>query len=141
MTEKNLFPEAKVIVTRNFDAHQDMEVPIPGFLVMASIRNIKSISEFNESETKEFLPLLIKVRNALKQVLNVDDVYFFQNEDSDHGFHLWIFPRLPWMEKFGRKIQSVRPIIEYAKENMADESNIEETKKAIRKLTDFIHSN
>jgi diadenosine tetraphosphate (Ap4A) HIT family hydrolase len=139
MPENILFPNEKVIVTDNFDVHQDMEVPIPGFLVMASIRNIKSILEFNEAETKEFLPLLIKIRSALKQVLKVDEVYFFQNEDSQHSFHIWIFPRLPWMEKFGRKIQSVRPIIEYAKEKMDDDNYIEETNKAIVKLRGFIH--
>lgn len=30
----------------------------------------------------------------MKEELNIENVYFFQNEDSEHGFHVRIFPRL-----------------------------------------------
>ncbi len=138
MSDKILFPRETVLVTDHFDIHQDREIPIPGFLVMATTRKIASICEFNTQEIEEFLPLLVKVRGALKEVLHINNVYFFQNEDSTHGFHVWIFPRHPWMERFGRKIQSVRPIMEYAKESMGDGNTIKEIKEAIKKLKEYL---
>src|SRR5687767_5656887 len=137
---KNLFPDDKVIATDSFDVHQDWEVPIPGFLIIACRRKIKSIAEFNEQEIEQFLPLLIKVRRALKEVLNIEHVYLFQAEDTRHElFHLWIFPRYPWMEKFGPRIQSVRPIIEYAQVNMTDEESIRKVKDAVAKVREKIN--
>lgn len=129
---KNLFPNEKIIVTDNFDVHQDWEIPIPGFLIIACRRKIKSIMEFNDAEQEEFLPLLIKCRQALKDVLQVNDVYLFEAEDTRHElFHLWIIPRYPWMDKFGKRIESVRPIVQYAQENMADEETIKKVKQAV----------
>jgi len=71
----------------------------------------------------------------MKEILKIDEVYLFQNEDSDSPFHLWIFPRYRWMEKFGRKIQSVRPIMNYAKENMLNEKVAKEVKEYVKKMS------
>jgi hypothetical protein len=80
----------------------------------------------------EFAKLLKFLRKGLLVKLKIKEVYLFQNEDSKFGFHLWIFPRHEWMEKFGRKIQSVRPIMNYAKENMMTPEVIDELKKNVR---------
>lgn len=138
MPDKLLFPDEKIIVTKYFDIHQDQEIPIPGFFIIASKRKINSITDFTEQESKEFINLLIKVRKAMRDILKINEVYLFQNEDSDHGFHLWIFPRLVWMDKFGRKIQSVRPIINYAKENLTDKENIDKVKEYVKQMKEFI---
>ena len=74
----------------------------------------------------------------MKKVLGIKDVYLFQNEDSKHNFHLWIFPRHKWMEKFGRKIQSVRPITEYAEKNMTKDGNIREVKDAVKQMKEYM---
>jgi len=42
------------------------------------------------------------------------------------------------MERFGRKIQSVRPIMEYAKENMLDNTNLNEVKKDVKKMKKYL---
>ena len=86
------------------------------------------------------MQLLKKLRIGMKNILDIKEVYIFQNEDSEHGFHVWIFPRHLWMEKFGRKIESVRPIMNYAKENMANEKTIQEVKDAVRKVREFMNS-
>jgi len=75
----------------------------------------------------------------MKEVLKIKDVYFFQNEDSEHGFHLWLFPRLDWMEKFGRKIESVRPIMEYARDNMNNENDLRQVLQAVQQLKSFFN--
>jgi diadenosine tetraphosphate (Ap4A) HIT family hydrolase len=138
MSDKILFADEKVIITKHFDIHQDWEVPIPGFFIVESLRKIKSISEFSDEEAADFIHLLRKIRQGMKDVLSIDEVYLFQNEDSEHGFHLWIFPRHDWMEKYGRKIQSVRPIITYAKENLLSEEVFDEVREYVNKMKKFM---
>jgi len=69
--------------------------------------------------------------------LNIRDVYFFQNEDTKHNFHLWVFPRYDWMEKFGRKIESVKPIMNYAAQNMLGKEQIDKVKNAVIKMREY----
>jgi diadenosine tetraphosphate (Ap4A) HIT family hydrolase len=138
MEDKILFPKEKIIEGDYFEINQDWEVPIVGFFILAPKRKIRSISEFNENESKEFMDLLIKVRKGMKEVLNIDDVYLFQNEDTKHNFHLWIFPRHAWMEEFGRKIQSVGPIMNYAVEKNSTKEKCKEVKDAAEKIRQYL---
>ncbi len=135
---KKLFPDENVITSKYFSVNQDWEVPIPGFFIIAPVRKLKSVAEFSEEEALEFIKLLQKVRRGMKEVLRINEVYLFQNEDSEHGFHLWILPRHPWMERFGRKIESVRPIMNYAKKNMSGEKVLEEVREYVRKLKKYL---
>ena len=74
----------------------------------------------------------------MQEVLQIDEVYLFQNEDTKHGFHLWIFPRYKWMNQFGRKIQSVRPIINHAKRNMTNDDVFKQVKDYVKKMKSFM---
>jgi len=127
--------DEQIVVTENFDVHQDWETPIPGFYIVAS-KDLtkKSIEDFTDTESVELIHLLKQVRGAMKEVLAIDVVYIFQNEDSSHGFHVWMFPRYEWMKKFGFKIQSVRPIIEFAQETMATNEVLKEVGDAAEKM-------
>lgn len=140
MEKKILFPNEEIYDSENFNIHQDREVPIHAFFIIESKRKIRSFSEFTDEESMEFMQILKKLRIGMETILSIKDVYFFQNEDSEHGFHLWVFPRHTWMEKFGRKIQSVRPIINYAKENLTDEKTIAECKVAVEKMKEFMEN-
>lgn len=140
MTDKILFPDQKIIVTKHFDVHQDWEVPIPGFFIIAAIRKIKSMGEFTNSEILEFSLLIREIRKGMLETLKIDDVYFFQNENTKHGFHFWVFPRLQWMEEHGRKIQSVRPIINYAKENMNTVEVNKQVKEYVEKMKTYLRN-
>ena len=135
---KKLFPNENIISTKLFTIHQDWEVPIPGFFILAPLRKIRSIAEFTEEELSEFSTLLRKVRQGMQEVLQIDEVYLFQNEDTKHGFHLWIFPRYKWMNQFGRKIQSVRPIINHAKRNMTNDDVFKQVKDYVKKMKSFM---
>lgn len=140
MKKVSLFPDEIVHTSEYFTVSQDCEVPIPGFFIVASRRNIRSIADFTDEEAKEYIKLLRYVRQAMSKIMNIKDVYFFQNEDTDHGFHVWIFPRHSWMEKFGRKIQSVRPIMEYAQKEMRNEAAISEVRKASQEMRNYLES-
>ncbi len=137
MEDKILFPNENIIATDFFNVSQDWEVPIPGFFIIAPLRKLKSIDEFTDEEANEYITLIRKVRKGMRDVLKIEEVYFFQNEDSEHGFHLWIFPRYKWMDKFGRKIQSVRPIINYATENMLSDDIFKEVREYVKRMKEF----
>jgi diadenosine tetraphosphate (Ap4A) HIT family hydrolase len=77
---------------------------------------------------------LVKVRKAMQNVLGIKVVYLFQNEDTSSHFHVWMFPRFKWMDKFGNKIESVRPIMEYARKKLKTKKNLEEVAKVTKKL-------
>lgn len=139
---EKLFPDEKIIVTEYFDVHQDWEVPIPGFFIIAGIRKFRSVADMTKEEAEDFVFLLQKIRKGMWEALDVDTVYIFQNEDAEHAFHLWIFPRYNWMkEKFGIKIESIRPIIIYAKGNMLSEEHLEEVREAVRAMREYFAKN
>ena len=117
--------EEIICTTNSFIVNQDREVPIPGFFIIASKDNTKTkITDFSDQETIELTMLQKKVRDLMEKVLGIKVVYFFQNEDSKHGFHIWCFPRHEWMKEFGYKIESVRTIMKYAEQNMFTDENL-----------------
>ena len=138
MERKILFPDETVIKTKLFDVSQDWEIPIPAFFIIAPLRKVSSIAEFTEDEAVEFITLARKIRKGMKEVLGIKCVYLFEREDTERNFHFWIFPRYEWMEKFGRGIESVRPIITYAKDTMTDEENMNEVRDCVKKLKEYM---
>lgn len=134
MAKNALFPDEVIFETEHFKVSQDCEVPIPRFFILAAKKTVRSITDFSEEELQEFASLIKTTRQAMSTVLGIKEVYLFQNEDSEHGFHLWLFPRYPWMEKFGRKIQSVRVIMDHAEKNMQTAGVHVEVKEAARKM-------
>jgi diadenosine tetraphosphate (Ap4A) HIT family hydrolase len=125
----------EVCVTEHFDVHQDWENPIPGFFILASKDISKqSITDFSEDESLELIHLLRRVRNAMRTALGIESIQIYQSEKTEHGFHIWIFPRHPWMEQFGQKVQSIRQIMEFAKETMMTEPVLAEVREAALKV-------
>lgn len=131
--------DGNIIKSEHFDLHQDYGTPIPGFLILSSKRHIQSIDEFTESEQIDFIKTLCRARKALRQTLGIKTTYLFQDEDTSYHFHIWIFPRYNWMnEKFGSRIQSIHPIIEYARKELRTQDNVAAVEKAVKKLKKYL---
>ena len=112
--------------TEHFILHQDVEVPIKGFLVIASKRHIKSVADMAKDEAVEFMELLYDARKALLSVEGIIECTFIQEERSGH-FHFWLFPRYEWMDGlFKNSLTTVREIMKYAEENMNTAENIKD---------------
>lgn len=132
-----------IIETELFQAHQDQEVPIPGFVILATKRHIASVDEFTENEAAEFVALLRRIRHAQRTVLGIATVYLIQEEDTRDHFHLWLLPRYEWMndeEKFGRRVSSARPVLKHAREHMKTPDNIAEVLASAARLRDFLNN-
>jgi diadenosine tetraphosphate (Ap4A) HIT family hydrolase len=129
-------PDGGVVVeTEYFHAHQDVAYPIPGLIILASKRHIKSFDELTEAEQADYIKALTKIRKAQRDVLGIEHVYYFYNEDTTHHFHTWMVPRYEWMYEFGRSVESVRPVLLHARSNMNDPENVKIVIKAIDDLT------
>ena len=89
-----LIPGGLLEQTRHFAVHQDPLVPLPGFLVIASLRHIQSISEMQDSEYQELVSLIKTTHRAIKQITKIESLTIVQEENSIH-FHLWFFPWVP----------------------------------------------
>ena len=103
-------PGGVIEETKNFILHQDPEIPIKAFFIIASKKHIKSISELNCEESQELFDLVYRTRVTMKNVKDIQEVTIIQEERSGH-FHLWLLPRYEWMEeRFQNSLTSVRKI-------------------------------
>lgn len=129
-----------VAVTQHFIVWQDYTVPIPGFMIITSLRHIQGMGEFTADERSDFIELLYQVRRAMEQALGIKTVYIIQEEDASH-FHVWLFPRYEWMQVHGTKIKSVKPIMIWAKEYLNISENIRKVEQAAHALRDYMRRN
>lgn len=129
-------PDGGVIVeTEHFHAHQDVAYPIKGLVILASKRHVYGLDELSEEEMIDYMNLIRRIRKAQRDVLGIEHVYYFYNEDTSHHFHTWMVPRYEWMYEFGRSVESVRPVLLHARNHMNEEPNKVAVLKAIQDLT------
>ncbi|OGU67957.1 MAG: hypothetical protein A2499_14000 [Stygiobacter sp. RIFOXYC12_FULL_38_8] len=135
-----IFKDEIVFISNAFTIGQDWECPIPAFFILVPNRKIRTIDELTEEEASEYIFLVRKLRKGMKDILNIQDVYFFQNEDTKHNYHLWIFPRHSWMEPFGKEIKSVKPIMDYSIKEMMKENVLAEVRSCVQKMKLFMNN-
>jgi diadenosine tetraphosphate (Ap4A) HIT family hydrolase len=128
-------PDGGVITeTEHFHAHQDVAYPIEGLVILASKRHIKCLDELSEEERLDYINLMTSIRKAQREVLGIDYVYYFYNEDTTHHFHTWLVPRYKWMNEFGRSVESVRPVLLHARNHRNTSENNQKVMSAIDAL-------
>lgn len=135
-------PCGLICSTKHFGVNQDCEIPIPGFIIVSSKRHIQSIDQFTEEEQKDFISLIIKLRKGMREVLDINQVDIISvelPERKDEHFHLWLYPvTKEATERFGTGIKAVKPMMNYAKENLKTPENIEKVEEYAKKLREFI---
>jgi len=127
--------------TQHFCVHQDPLIPLPGFLVIASLRHMQSISDMRESEYEEFSKLVRAAHYAIKEATDIEYLTIVQEEDSIH-FHLWFFP---WtqdvIEQYGKpSLAKIREIMaDYRKQSIGVIER-KELEKSIEKIKHYWHN-
>lgn len=140
LTSGLIEPDGGVILeTDYFHAHQDVAYPIKGLIILASKRHIKCFDELTEVEKIDYIQVLSKIRKAQRDVLEIEYVYYFSNEDTTHHFHTWMVPRYDWMYEFGRSVESVRPVLLHARNEMITDKNNQEVLAAIDTLANELN--
>ncbi|MEK5482888.1 HIT family protein [Viridibacillus sp. FSL R5-0888] len=128
-----------IVETEYFHAHQDVAYPIKGLVILASKRHIKCLDELNEEEMIDYINLLSKIRKAQREVLGIEHVYYFYNEDTTHHFHTWMVPRYEWMNEFGRSVESVRPVLLHARNELNNGENVNRVIEGIDALREELN--
>lgn len=123
-----------IIETEHFHVHQDVAYPIPGLVILASKRHFYCMDELTAEERLEYIDLICGIRDAQRRLLGIEKVYYFYNEDTTHHFHLWIVPRYKWMYEFGHSVESLRPVLLHARNNLNNKENMNRVIDAIDKL-------
>lgn len=125
-------PPGEIIAsTPNFVLHQDPEVPIKGFLIVASRKHIHSIADMSQKEVVECFNLVYRARIALRNLKDISDVSIIQEEGSAH-FHIWLRPHYEWMEdRFDHSLSTLRAVNQYARENLNTVESIQEILAAV----------
>lgn len=130
-----ILPDGGVIIeTEHFHAHQDVAYPIEGLVILASKRHIKCLDELTEVERFDYINIMTSIRKAQREVLGIEYVYYFYNEDTTHHFHTWMVPRYDWMNEFGRSVESVRPVLLHARNHRNTVENNQKVMNAIEDL-------
>lgn len=140
LTSGLIEPDGGIIVeTEHFHAHQDVAYPIKGLVILASKRHIKCLDELTEEEKLDYINIMTNIRKAQREVLGIDYVYYFYNEDTTHHFHTWLVPRYDWMNEFGRSVESLRPVLLHARNNKNTEENQQKVMNAIEALRNALN--
>jgi diadenosine tetraphosphate (Ap4A) HIT family hydrolase len=135
LTSGLIQPDGGVIIeTEYFHAHQDVAYPLEGLVILASKRHIKCLDELTEDERLDYINIMTLIRKAQREVLGIEYVYYFYNEDTTHHFHTWMVPRYDWMNEFGRSVESVRPVLLHARNHRNTVENNQKVMKAIEDL-------
>ncbi len=121
-----------------FCVHQDPLIPLAGFLVIASMRHIRSIAEMYQAEYAEFAGLVRQTQAAIRQAAQVEYLTLVQEDHSSH-FHLWFFPWLPVIirDHGEPSLAKIRGIMaELARQPISTEawSELEKTIQAVKVL-------
>jgi len=141
LTSGLVHPDGGVVFeTAHFHAHQDVAYPIKGLIILASKRHVTCLDELSDEEKLDYIQVLSKIRKAQRDVLGIEHVYYFYNEDTTHHFHTWMVPRYEWMYEFGRSVESVRPVLLHARNEMNTPDTMDEVLSAISKLTEELNT-
>ncbi len=140
LTSGLIEPDGGVMIeTEYFHAHQDVAYPIEGLVILASKRHLKCLDELTDEERLDYINIMTKIRKAQREVLGIEYVYYFYNEDTTHHFHTWLVPRYEWMNEFGRSVESVRPVLLHARNHRNTEENHQKVMKAIEDLKNALN--
>jgi diadenosine tetraphosphate (Ap4A) HIT family hydrolase len=110
-------PGGLIYESRSFVMHQDPEIPIHGFLIVATKDHVCSTTQLSANQRYEMMDIMSMGISALKKLDITKEVTIIQEERSKH-LHLWLFPWQIWMEnRFDKSISSLRLINQFARNN------------------------
>ena len=130
-----LVPGGFIQQTGHFVVHQDPLIPLPGFLVIASLRHIRSIADIQDSEYHELTGVIRTTHLAIKESTRIESLTLVQEESSNH-FHLWFFP---WTQDVIRRhgqpsLTKLREIMSDYRSRPIEQAEWKELEKSIEQI-------
>jgi diadenosine tetraphosphate (Ap4A) HIT family hydrolase len=116
-------PGGFIFQTEHFVLHQDPEIPIEGFFCISSKRHFRYYYEMNSDEQQELSTMIFRAREMAYELNPVVEYSIIFEERSKH-FHIWLFPRMEWMNGFPNSLTSVRDIMQFARNHQTSPDQI-----------------
>lgn len=114
----------------DFLVMQDYELPINGFIIIATKYHIEKLTDLSELAQIKLIKLTSRLLSILRENYIAEEYNVILEEKAGYHFHVWLMPRHKWMlEKFGKVLKNIKPIQEYALKNLRDEKSIKEIDK------------
>ncbi len=77
--------------------HQCLDVNIPGYIIISSMRHVEGYDDLNDSELFRIGIVSRTTIQILKELQNVEKVYIANLGEETAHFHWHLFPRYNWM--------------------------------------------
>lgn len=130
-------PGGFIFQTNHFVMHQDPEIPIEGFFCISSKRHFKFYYEMNSDEQKELSTLIFRAREIACKI-NPSIEYSIIFEEGSKHFHIWLFPRLEWMNEFPNSLSSIRDIMNYSRSNQTSSDHISKILNVVERAKEIV---
>lgn len=116
----------------DFNVSQDFELPINGFIIIATNKHIISINELTKEQRYKLIDLENKIIELLKSY-GITNNFKIILEEKNH-FHVWIMPEYSWMKEIGKPTYNIKEIFDYAKNNLRTTNNLNDISETCKKL-------
>ncbi len=88
---------------------------IPGFIVVGTIKHIKTITEIPDASLCFGFQLISESRRLLEAHFGLKKYITFQNDRTDGHYHIGLLPIYPEMEQFGGTFENIIPFLKWTK--------------------------
>lgn len=116
----------------DFNVSQDYELPINGFIIIATNKHIVSINELSKEQRYKLIELENRIIELLKSY-GISNNYRIIFEEKNH-FHVWLMPEYSWMRDIGKPIYNIKEIFDYAKNNLRTLDNLNDISETCKRL-------
>jgi len=87
----------QITETEHWYVSQDIELAYPALIILTPKRHISNYSDLNEKELQEMNGLIIKSKQNIQKLFNVDRFAYIFGEYPNRHFHFLIIPMLDFM--------------------------------------------
>ena len=113
----------------HFRIEQCSTCPIPGYLIISPVIQVKSLSEMGPAALSELGPTLAIVTQAIDAILKPDRIYCAMFGEKDNLIHFHIFPRTKWIldeylkeNPMTAEVVSGPQVLDWSRENFKKDS-------------------
>ena len=93
------FPGEYIYEDELFNISTDPEIPIKGYMILGTSKEILTITEFTKEERNRLTDLSIRLLEAMHKS-GFKKVMIYQDESSSGNLHINFIPRHDWTYKF-----------------------------------------
>lgn len=123
-----------------FKVSQDMELAVPGMMVIAPLRHVCAFTDLTAEEQKEWCELIVKCKKALIDLWDIHKTAFIFYESGNNHIHFIIIPLWEWLERKSN-YSVLAELMAREDEFKKDEENMAKTIEYIGKLQQWFAEN